>query len=51
MSTPQRAVVWLPLARGGRRAVEVGIDPDQLDQAVTKWRRLLGPPPTRETNV
>ena len=27
MSTPQRAVVWLLLQRGGRRAVEVGIDP------------------------
>jgi hypothetical protein len=51
MSTPQRAVVWLPLARGGRRAVEVGIDPDQLDQALAKWRRLLGPAPTLETSV
>ena len=43
MSTPQRAVVWLRLARGGRRAVEVGIDPAQVDQALAKWQRLLGP--------
>jgi len=51
MSTPQRAVVWLPLARGGRRAVEVGIDPDQLGQALAKWRRLLGPTPTLQSSV
>ena len=42
MSPPERAVVWLRLARGGRRAVEVGIDPAQVDQALAKWRRLLG---------
>ena len=42
MSRSQRAVVWLLLARGGRRAVEVGIDPAQVDQALAKWRRLLG---------
>jgi hypothetical protein len=51
MSTPQRAVVWLRLARGRRRAVEVGIDPDQLDQALAKWRRLLGGSRTLETSV
>jgi hypothetical protein len=51
MSTPQRAVVWLPLAHGRRRAVAVGIDPDQLDQALAKWRRLLGPTRTLETSV
>jgi hypothetical protein len=42
VSPPERAVVWLPLARGGRRAVEVGIDPAQVDQALAKWQRLLG---------
>jgi hypothetical protein len=42
VSTPQWAVVWLRLARGGRRAVEVGIDPAQADRALAKWRRLLG---------
>jgi hypothetical protein len=39
---PERAVVWLRLARGRRRAVEVGIDPADLDRALAKWRRLLG---------
>ena len=42
MSTPERAVVWLPLARGGRRADEVGIDPAEVDRALAKWQRLLG---------
>jgi hypothetical protein len=51
VSEPERAVVWLPLARGGRRAVEVGIDPDQLGQALAKWRRLLGPTPTLQSSV
>ena len=39
---PERAVVWLRLARGRRRAVEVGIDPADLDRALVKWQRLLG---------
>jgi hypothetical protein len=43
VSPPERAVVWLPLDRGGRRAVEVGIDPAQVDQALAKWQRRLGP--------
>jgi hypothetical protein len=42
VSPPERAVLWLRLARGGRRAVEVGLDPAQVDQALAKWRRLLG---------
>jgi hypothetical protein len=42
VSTPERAVVWLWLARGGRRAVEVGIDPAEVDRALAKWQRLLG---------
>jgi hypothetical protein len=51
VSTPERAVVWLRLARGGRRAVEVGIDPAHLDRAVAKWQRLLGTTRPLETNV
>jgi hypothetical protein len=47
----QRAVVWLPLASGRRRAVEVAIDPTQLDQALGKWRRLLGPNPGLQVSV
>jgi hypothetical protein len=43
VSVPERAVVWLRLDRGGRRAVEVGIDPAQVELALAKWRRLLGP--------
>ena len=35
-------MVWLRLARGGRRAVEVGIEPTQVDRALAKWQRLLG---------
>jgi hypothetical protein len=42
VSTAERAVVWLWLARGGRRAVEVGIDPAEVDRALAKWQRLLG---------
>jgi hypothetical protein len=51
VSTPKRAVVWLRLARGRRRAVEVGIDPAQVDQALAKWRRLLGPAGPLEADV
>jgi hypothetical protein len=51
VSTPERAVVWLRLARGGRRAVEVGIDPTQIDQALAKWQRLLGSADPLEVNV
>jgi hypothetical protein len=51
VSTPKRAVVWLRLARGGRRAVEVGIDPAQVDQALAKWRRLLGTAGPLEADV
>jgi hypothetical protein len=51
VSTPQRAVVWLRLARGGRRAVEVGIDPTHLDRALAKWQRLLGTADPLETGV
>jgi hypothetical protein len=51
VSGEQRAVVWLPLARGGRRAVEVGIDPAELERALAKWRRLLGPTRTLQTSV
>jgi hypothetical protein len=51
VSGSQRAVVWLLLARGGRRAVEVGIDPADLDQALAKWRQLLDPSRTLQTNV
>jgi hypothetical protein len=42
VTRPRRAVVWLRLARGGRRAVEVGIDPAHADRALAKWRRLVG---------
>jgi hypothetical protein len=42
MSTGERATVWLPRAGGRRRAVEVAIDPTQLDQALAKWHQLLG---------
>jgi hypothetical protein len=42
VNPPERAVVWLRLARGRRRAVEVGIDPAQVDRALAKWRRLVG---------
>jgi hypothetical protein len=42
VSTPERAVAWLWLARGGRRAVEVGIDPAEVDRVLAKWQRLLG---------
>jgi hypothetical protein len=45
----ERAVVWLPLASGRRRAVEVGIDPADLDRALAKWRQLLGPSRTLHT--
>jgi hypothetical protein len=51
VSTPERAVVWLRLARGGRRAVEVGIDPAEVDRALAKWRRLLGAAHPLEVNV
>jgi hypothetical protein len=51
VSSPERAVVWLRLARGGRRAVEVGIDPTQVDQALAKWQRLLGTDHRLEVNV
>jgi hypothetical protein len=51
MSTPKRAVLWLRLTRGGRRAVEVGIDPTQVDQALAKWRRLLGTAGRLEADV
>jgi hypothetical protein len=36
-------VLWVRLARGRRRALEVGIDPAQVAQALAKWQRLLGP--------
>jgi hypothetical protein len=39
----ERAVLWLPLANGRRRAVEVGIDPADLDRALAKRRQLLEP--------
>jgi hypothetical protein len=39
------------LARGGRRAVEVGIDPTQVDRALAKWQRLLGTDQRLEVNV
>jgi hypothetical protein len=51
VSTAERAVVWLRLARGGRRALEVGIDPTQVDRALAKWRRLLGTASPLEANV
>jgi hypothetical protein len=51
VSTPQRAVVWLLLDRGGRRAVEVGIDPADLDRALAKWRQLLAPSRTLQTSL
>jgi len=51
MSPPQRAVVWLLLDRGRRRAVEVGIAPANLDQALTKWRQLLDPTRSLQTSV
>jgi hypothetical protein len=43
MTAGERAVVWLPLTSGRRRAVEVAIDPTQVDQALAKWHQLLGP--------
>ena len=49
MTAGERAVVWLPLAGGRRRAVEVAIDPTHLDQALAKWQQLLGP--TRDLHV
>ena len=51
MSGPERAEVWLRLARGGRRAVEVGIDPTQVDRALAKWQRLLGSDYRLEANT
>ena len=51
VSPPERAVVWLRLARGGRRAVEVGIDPAQVDRALAKWQRLLGTAGPLEVNL
>jgi hypothetical protein len=51
VSTPERAVVWLRLARGGRRAVEVGIDPTHIDRALAKWQRLVGSARPLEVNV
>jgi hypothetical protein len=51
VSTPERAVVWLRLARGGRRAVEVGIDPAEVDRALAKWQRLLGSARRLEVSV
>jgi hypothetical protein len=51
VSAPERAVVWLRLARGGRRAVEVGIDPTQVDRALAKWQRLLATTGRLEVNV
>jgi hypothetical protein len=51
VSTPERAVLWLRLARGRRRALEVGIDPAQVGQALAKWRRLLGPTGPLEVNT
>jgi hypothetical protein len=51
VSTPQRAVVWLRLARGGRRAVEVGIDPTHIDRALAKWQRLVGSAGPLEVNL
>jgi hypothetical protein len=51
VSAPERAVVWLRLQRGGRRAVEVGIDPTQVNQALAKWQRLLGTTGRLEVNV
>jgi hypothetical protein len=51
VSSRKRAVVWLRLQRGGRRAVEVGIDPTQVDRALAKWRRLLGTTGRLEVNV
>ena len=47
----ERAVVWLPLAGGRRRAVEVAIDPAHLDQALAKWHQLLGPTPDLHVSV
>ena len=47
----QRAVVWLPRASGRRRAVEVAIDPAQVDQALGKWRQLLGPDPSLQVSL
>jgi hypothetical protein len=51
MTAGERAVVWLPLAGGRRRAVEVAIDPTQVDQALAKWHRLLGPTPDLHVSV
>jgi hypothetical protein len=51
-TTPgERVVVWLPLAGGRRRAIEVAIDPAQVDQALAKWRQLLGPSPDLQVSV
>jgi hypothetical protein len=47
----ERAVVWLPLGGGRRRAIEVAIDPAQVDQALAKWQRLLGPDPDLHVSV
>jgi hypothetical protein len=51
VSSRERAVVWLRLQRGGRRAVEVGIEPTQVDRALAKWQRLLGTTGRLEVNV
>jgi hypothetical protein len=51
MTAGERAVVWLPLASGRRRAVEVAIDPAQVDQALAKWHQLLGPDPDLQVSV
>jgi hypothetical protein len=51
MTVGERAVVWLALTGGRRRAVEVAIDPAQLDEALAKWRRLLGPTPDLQVSV
>jgi hypothetical protein len=51
VTSRERAVVWLRLQRGGRRAVEIGIDPTQVDRALAKWQRLLGTTGRLEVNV
>jgi hypothetical protein len=51
MTAGERAVVWLPLAGGRRRAVEVAIDPTHLGQALAKWGQLLGPNPGLQVSV
>jgi hypothetical protein len=44
-------VVWLLLAGGGRRPVEVGLDPPHHDPALAKWGQLRGPTPRLPTSL